>query len=409
MTKEKVTFTDELFRKINPSVSNKRSYLYDSKTTGLRLQITEKGTLTFQFQARDKKRGTIVTRTIEKYPAMSIAKAREEADRLRVKLHDGVDIENEAALIREEDTFNAIFYRWLDQFAKPHKKSWEEDERRYKLYFEKPFGHKKPSWFTQARVRKWHHEITTKPRQRGEGQITPSTANRALALLSTVFNQIMPDTTNPCKGVKKFHEESRDRFLQPEELESFFTAINDESTPALFRDYILVSLFTGARRANVMEMKWGEISFERETWTIPGIKSKNKTAMTIPLAPHVIDILKRRKQTTTSVFVFPGKGKTGHYCEPKTAWGTLVKKTGLSDLRIHDLRRTLGSWQTITGASNTIVGKTLGHKSAAATAVYSRLNLDPVRESIERAISGMESAMNMPRKVVSFQNTDGGK
>jgi len=61
-------------------------------------------------------------------------------------------------------------------------------------------------------------------------------------------------------------------------------------------------------------------------------------------------------------------------------------------LRIHDLRRTLGSWQARQGASLTIIGKSLGHKSQQATQIYSRLDLDPVRQSVDRATAAIVRA-----------------
>lgn len=67
----------------------------------------------------------------------------------------------------------------------------------------------------------------------------------------------------------------------------------------------------------------------------------------------------------------------------RDAWATLLKRAGVADFRLHDLRRTLGSWQTITGASTAVVGKSLGHRSTQATAVYSRMHLGPVREHRE--------------------------
>src|SRR4029453_1774106 len=66
--------------------------------------------------------------------------------------------------------------------------------------------------------------------------------------------------------------------------------------------------------------------------------------------------------------------------------------TRLDDIRIHDLRRTMGSWQARTGASLAIIGKSLGHKSQQATAVYARLDLDPVRQAMETATSAMLKA-----------------
>ena len=61
----------------------------------------------------------------------------------------------------------------------------------------------------------------------------------------------------------------------------------------------------------------------------------------------------------------------------------------ITDLRMHDLRRSLGSWMAAKGASLTVIGKGLGHKNTATTAIYSRLNLDPVREAMEDATSAM--------------------
>ncbi len=64
----------------------------------------------------------------------------------------------------------------------------------------------------------------------------------------------------------------------------------------------------------------------------------------------------------------------------------------LSDLRRHDLRRTLGSWQAATGASLVVIGKSLGHKNMASTQIYSRLDIDPVRDAMKTAASAMFAA-----------------
>lgn len=99
-----------------------------------------------------------------------------------------------------------------------------------------------------------------------------------------------------------------------------------------------------------------------------------------------------RKAKSESDWVFPGDGKTGHLQDPKKAWQRILARAEIQDLRIHDLRRTLGSWQTALGASGFIVGKSLGHKSLQATAVYARLNLDPVRDSVNAAAEAMFKA-----------------
>ena len=164
-------------------------------------------------------------------------------------------------------------------------------------------------------------------------------------------------------------------------------------------------------------MEWREISPERSLWTIPGLKSKNGEPMDIPLVKEVIDILERRKKEQKSEknhfqkYVFPGRAsdlkpikpsEQKHYSEPKKAWQSLLRRAGLENVRLHDLRRTMGSYQTMTGASSTIVGKTLGHKSAEATAVYARLTQDPVRASMEIAVEEMQKSKDLPKKVVKM-------
>jgi integrase len=136
-------------------------------------------------------------------------------------------------------------------------------------------------------------------------------------------------------------------------------------------------------------MKWSDIDNEREVWTINPEESKNSQRLTIPLLPQVIEILTRRRKTSNSTFVFPSNSASGHYQEPKKAWHTLLKRADIKNVRIHDLRRTMGSYQTMTGASTTIVGKTLGHKSQQSTAVYARMTLDPVRDSMHAAVELM--------------------
>ncbi len=214
----------------------------------------------------------------------------------------------------------------------------------------------------------------------------PTQANRVQALLSTMFSKAMlwgyHKGENSCRGIRKFRKVSRDRFLSGEELARFFEALDLTENPA-FKDFILLSLFTGAKKSNVLSMRWKDVNFERSVWKIPVELSKNGDQRQIPLAPDVLDILRKPRAETSSAFVLPGPGAKGHYMEPKRAWNTLLERAKLEDLRIHDLRRSMGSWMTIGGTSLLIVGKALGHKTSQATSIYARLNLDPVRAAMD--------------------------
>ena len=73
-------------------------------------------------------------------------------------------------------------------------------------------------------------------------------------------------------------------------------------------------------------------------------------------------------------------------------------RAGMVDVRIHDLRRSLGSWMAAAGASLPIIGKGLGHKDVSTTAIYARLNQDPVRKYMEKATGEMFSAGKVAAK-----------
>lgn len=163
------------------------------------------------------------------------------------------------------------------------------------------------------------------------------------------------------------------------------------------RDLILLALLTGVRRSNLCAMHWRELDLSASEWHIP--RTKNDDPQTVTLCPEAVMILEARKDETGGGFVFPGTGRTGHIVEPKKAMGRIMARANIpygrdvpNGVTLHDLRRTLGSWQARTGASLAIIGKSLNHKSVQATAIYARLDLDPVRDSVNTATAAMLEA-----------------
>lgn len=119
-------------------------------------------------------------------------------------------------------------------------------------------------------------------------------------------------------------------------------------------------------------------------WRIPD--TKNGEPVVVPLISLAIQLLDSIPRVSEWVFPNP-KSKNGHLEDPKKAWKRILLRAGIEDLRIHDICRTMGSWEALTGASTLIIGKSLGHKSTSATQVYARLTNAPVRNSMETAIN----------------------
>jgi integrase len=386
MAEKKINFTKAVLDALPLPEASKRDTYHDLKTSGLQLRVTSNGIKTFSLFRRVKN-GSPERVTLGRYPDMTPEQARKESTRLNGLLVQGINPNTDARALKTETSLQELF----DEFLKHRRNKRgaflsEKTKRSYRydfgLYLEK-WGKRKLSQFKDTDFGKLHAEI---------GKEHPTTANRVIAMASSLFGYAAERKlfkgANPAHGIKKFPETKRDRFLQHDELPAFFKALAEEPNDTL-RDYFLLSLLTGARRSNVQEMQWSQINFDRAEWRIP--TTKNGEPQTVTLSPEAVEIL-RNRQGCHDVWVFPGTGATGHIVEPKKAWARVLDRAGIDNLRIHDLRRTLGSWQAKTGASLAIVGKSLNHKSPSTTAIYARLDLDPVRESVERATGAMLAA-----------------
>ena len=366
----------------------RRGDYQDIRTTGLQLRVSSSGTKTLSVLRRIN--GTLERITIGRYPHLSIEQARRKAAEINSDIAKGLNPGEVKRGRKAELTFSGLFDEYLERHFKPNKKTWAEDESKYKTYLAKPLGSKKLSAIDRgASVAAIHSNIT----KAGHG----ITANRVKALVSSVFGWAISAglwETNPALGIKLNKENSRDRFIQGDELPRFFQALADEQNETM-RDYFLLSLLTGARRANVLGMEWGDVNLNRAEWRIK--ETKNGSPQVVTLSPEAVEVLRNRQPAEPCKFVFPGTGNKGHLAEPKKGWQRILTHAAIADLRIHDLRRTLGSWQAKTGASLAIIGKSLNHKNQNTTAIYARLDLDPVRNSVNTATSAMMEAAGLTR------------
>lgn len=328
------------------------------------------------------------------FPMMTVEQARRKALEVLGELAEGKD----PAAARRKDraviTFGQLFERYMEDYARPHKRTWKEDERLYNAHL-RPWRTRRVDEIRPADVARLHRRIT----EAG----APTEANRLLALARHVFNwgrrQELIEVENPCR-VKANPERSRDRFLDGDELRRFFDALSCQNPK--MQDLFMMLVLTGARLRTVREMAWVDIDLDKAIWRIPGEKTKNGTPLVLPLVPQAVDILRRRfeenRQPRTghagkirppalSPWVFPSREDRATRGAPVScihrAWRDIIARAGLVDVRIHDLRRTVGSWLASSGASLPLVGRVLGHKSPQATAVYARFRLDPLRAALE--------------------------
>jgi len=382
-----INFTKATLAALPLPRAGKRAYYRDAKTRGLHFAITDRGTRSYVFYR--KIGGRPERLLIGRFEDLSIEQARNRAAELNALIARGENPADHRRVERKELTLGELWEIYLHRHAKPNKKFWKQDESKFNQYITRSdrggikLAHRKMSAVRRSDLAHLHATITCKH---------ATTANRVLALVSSMYSWSkragLWEGANPAEGIQKNRERARDRFLQAGELPRFFAALGAESNETL-RDFVWIALLTGARESNVLAMRWADTDLQAGTWYIP--ETKNGTPQLVPLTEHAVAILRAREERAPreAVFVFEGSGRSGHLTVPKRGWYRILRRAGIPNFRIHDLRRTLGSWQATTGASLPIIGKTLNHKHPSSTAIYARLETDPVRAAMEKAQSAM--------------------
>ena len=375
-------FSKKKLEALTPPASD-RIYFYDTRQTGLAFCLTAAGSRTYYVYR--KLHGRPLRVRLGRFDELSVEQARKRAAQEVAKINSGINPLDAKRAKREEMTLGQLFDWYIENHSRPHKRavSVAKDQQNWNRHLKRWSG-RKLSAIKRSDVQALHAKIGSET-----GRYA---ANHALEVLRHMLSMAVLHgwvSENPATGVKKFRESSRKRFLSAEELPKFLAAV-DEEPREITRDYFRMLLFTGARRGNVGAMRWDEIDLAKGVWTIPDAKSKNAEPMVVHLPEPALEILRRRREGANGVpWVFPSWGACGHVSEPKHAMQRILDRAGLEDVRVHDLRRTFGSWQAATGASLLVIGKSLGHKSTSATAVYAHLDLDPVRAAVNVATAAM--------------------
>lgn len=383
---------------------SKRYYISDLKVRGLQLAVYPSGVKTFILYRKVK--GTPERIKIGRYPDITIEQARLEAQRLISLITLGQTPHKDRIAERKTLTFRELYDHYYEQHAVKFTKRPLANKKMMECQVFPVFGNCKANQITTEQIRNFHTGLGNKAKRprvthtsvrsdkgnRDAENYKGTTANRLVAIISAVFNfgirENYISTINPCSGVRKYKTVSRDRFLTFDELESFFAALEPETE--LFQDFFKLLLYTGARKSNVLAMKWSDINLDLKRWRIAETQTKNKDVNIVPLSEAALQILKVRntsnqKAVSPSVFVFPGMSEDGYLKDPKRAFDRVRKRMKVSDIRMHDLRRTLGSYMAIGGTSLPIIGKALNHKSQVSTAIYARLSNDPILEAVNLA------------------------
>ncbi|MCB1773856.1 MAG: site-specific integrase [Gammaproteobacteria bacterium] len=362
-----------------------RSVHWDDALPGFGIRVYPTGRKAFVLSYRAKGRKHLMT--LGTYGPMTLAQGRNLAKTRLADVITGGDPLEARKKAAAGSTIGDLAATYMTRHAKPLKRSWKDDQRRLDRHILPRWRNHKVLAITRDDVASLHSRI---------GKSASYEANRTVALLSKMFELarlwgFVPDShPNPARGIDKFREEKRDRWVTPEELPTLAEAINAESNDTA-RAAIWLYLLLGVRKSELLRAKWADIDFERCELKLP--ETKAGRVHYVPLSPPALAILKSIPRVEGNPYVLPGrkprdkdadKAPPKHFVNISKPWQRVRNAAGIEDVRLHDLRRTVGSWLAQSGATLHLIGRVLNHSNTSTTAIYARFSEDHAREALDR-------------------------
>jgi len=369
------------------AAKNEKCIVWADEPSGFGVRIYPSGKKAFvhsyYFQGRKQ------LKTIGKYGDITLSRAIEEARKDKVSLLDRKNPLDERRKALLGETIRDLCNTYIEKYA-PQKKTGAEDIRRINQHILPAWAAHKIKSITRKDVDALHAKI---------GAVAPYEANRTLSLLSKMFNlasgkfeMLEPGHPNPAQGIDKFPEVKRDRFVTGDEMPQLIEAIDNEQNQSA-RFALWLYLLTGLRKEELLAAKWSDIDSSRNELRIED--TKNGTNHHCPLSSAAVALLDTIPRVTGNPYIIVGKNEGAHLVNIDKAWGRVRKAAGVEDVRIHDLRRSVGSWLAQAGNSLHLIGRVLNHSSVTTTAIYARFQQNHLEEALERHGDKMMTAAGM--------------
>jgi integrase len=385
--------------------------VWDDKVKGFGVTVYPTGLKTYVAQYRKDGRSHRVA--LGKHGRLTPDEARKEAKALLGDVEKGANPAFERRTKREAPTLNKAAEGFLAYaFAKKKAGTARGYENALRLHLLPQLGTKRLTKITHADVESLHANMADRRPQ----------ANRTLAVLSTVWSwaarhRHVDAASNPAKGVEKYRESARERYLSKAELVRLSEGLTaaettgllfsvDESRPTAkhapkpknrLRKFdrhsiaaIRLLILTGARLREILDAKWEHVDIERGMIFLPDSKTGRKP---IYLSAAAAEILSALPRVDGNPYVIPGEKAGQPRADLKRPWEAICKAAGLDDVRLHDLRHSFASIGAGASLGLPIIGKLLGHSQPSTTQRYAHLDADPMRRAVETIGSTIAAVM----------------
>src|SRR3984957_19957975 len=336
--------------------------------------VTGRGSYVCTYRVQRSKRLADLGRS----DAITLEQARRKARLYFGTAADGKDPQSNIDEMRASATVKMLAKLYIERHAKPKKRTWKTDEAALNRLLLPRFGSHLAASITRADIAGIHA---------GYGKSHPYGANRFICVVRKMYNvgrqlgMTPEEMPNPGTEIQRFPEHKRRRYVTPAEMPRLAATINDDTNE--FAGHALwLLLLTGIRRNEILAAKWADVDWDNNTLYIG--KTKNSEPVLTPLSRAAIARLNMIPKLTDNPYIICGAipGKPLAYLD--AMWRRIRKETGFHDLRIHDLRRTVGSWLVRDGASLHLVGAVLNHRDQKTTAGYAYFQTEDRQRALDR-------------------------
>jgi integrase len=389
-----------------------RDFLWDDALAGFGVCAFPSGKKVYVAQYRQG--GRSPRATIGDHGRLTPDEGRREAKKLLGAVEKGADPIEERRKARALRTVREITADFMRPDAKGKRKArtLSEYQSLLDLHILPALGSKRLVELRRAEVARLHASLAE----------TSYAANRVLALISSLWNWAarrdeVSFADNPAKGIERFAERKRERFLTTTELARLGEALSkgettglpysvDDSKPTAKHNSkkenrrvkldlfaiaaIRLLILTGARLREILNAQWAQYDPERGILFLTESKTGNKS---IYLSAAAQKVLASLPHIEGNPHIIAGIKDGAPRADLKKPWAAVTRSAGLKGLRIHDLRHSFASFGAGASLGLPIIGKLLGHSQAATTHRYAHLDADPLRRAVETIGATISAAM----------------
>ncbi len=413
-----------------------RHYLWDKELRGFGVCIEKSGTKTYFVRYRPKGHGRDGQRRYYKlgrHGDITPDQARQLAKAALGQVASGGDpaaereTERQGVVARREaPTFKEIAELFTSEHLEVKRKgsTAASYEILFRLHAYPKLGAIKADEVTRAMLSTIHVGMSD----------TQHSANRLLAVISSLYSfaakrALVPEGMNPAKGIERYREEGRERYLTQDELQRLGSTLIEAETDGLPWDIdwegpkakhlpksaaderqvidahavaaIRLLLFTGARLREILDLRWQYVDMDRGLLLLPDSKTGKKTIVlsgeALEILRHLATLAAGDRQGASAKpagYVIKGNSEDAPRADLKKPWRAIRRHAGLEGVRLHDLRHTFASIGAGASLGLPVVGKLLGHSQPQTTARYAHLDTDPLRRAASLIGGKLAAALN---------------